>query len=138
MAHFAELDENNVVLQVLVVANSDIEVEDVLDGLDIVRDDEQAGIDFLKGIFPDSGTWVQTSYSRTFRHRFASWGGSYDADNDRFNDPQPFPSWTMDENEPWGWIPPTPFPDEPPADWNVYQWDEGTTSWVEVAPPGVG
>lgn len=132
MAHFAELDGDNIVLRVVVVDNSVVEVEDVLDGEVVIRDDEQAGIDWLNDLYPESGTWVQTSYSARIRFRYAAVGGSYDADTDRFYDQKPFPSWTLDESPPYGWIPPTPHPD----DGRYYLWDEDSASWVETALPG--
>ena len=118
MAHFAELDENNTVLGVLVVHNGVI----TLDGVE----DEQRGIDFLNDLIPDSGTWVQTSYNHNTRYRHAGIGYTYDADLDAFITPQPFPSWTVGENA--DWEPPVAYPD----DGNDYDWDEDTTSWVEV------
>ena len=118
MAHFAEIDESNTVVNVVVVHND----VTIIDGVE----DEQRGIDFLNDLFPDSGTWVQTSYNDNFRTRYASVGGTYDTTSDLFVVPQPFPSWSLDEN--FVWQPPTPMPD----DGNVYVWDEATTSWVEI------
>ena len=123
MAHFAELDATNTVLQVLSIHNDVTH----LDG----NEDEQRGIDFLNGLFPESGTWVQTSYNHNFRTRYAGVGGTYDATADLFIVPQPFPSWTLDDN--YVWEAPVPYPADPSAeDDPVYVWDEDTTSWVEV------
>ncbi|MFL0774202.1 MAG: hypothetical protein AB8A39_05505 [Prochlorococcus sp.] len=122
MAHFAELDEDNVVVRVLVVSNHIT----TIDGEEV----EQRGIDFLNDLLPDSGNWVQTSYNRTLRSNYAGIGKVYDPDNDVFYSPdQPYPSWSMDEN--YRWVPPEPPPvlDE---DSLGCQWDEDTTSWVEV------
>jgi hypothetical protein len=91
---------------------------------DDVSTDEQAGIDFLNDLYPDSGTWIQTS--TVIRQRYAGFGYTYDAGLDVFIAPQPYPSWVLDENTDWG--PPTPMPD----DGTCYYWDEDTTSWVEV------
>jgi hypothetical protein len=121
MAHFAELDETNTVVQVTVVHNDVTTVDGV--------EDEQRGIDFLNDLFPDSGTWVQTSYHGNQRHRYAGIGFIYDAGSDAFLVPQPFPSWTLDENT--NWQSPVPYPGvvgEAP----FYVWDEDTTSWVEI------
>jgi hypothetical protein len=116
MAHFAEVDATNTVVQVLVVSNDVTTIDGV--------EDEQRGIDFLNDLFPDSGTWVQTSYNRTIRHRYAGIGFSWDGTG--FAAPRPYPSWTLDDD--YQWQPPTPYPN----DGNDYYWDEDTTSWVEV------
>ena len=118
MAHFAELDETNTVLRVLVVGNDVTTIDGV--------EDEQRGIDFLDDLFPESGTWVQTSYNANQRHNYAGIGHTYDPDAGAFYSQSPFPSWSLDEN--FLWQPPTPYPDDGAA----YYWDEGTTSWVEV------
>lgn len=121
MAHFAELDENNVVLRVIVVANSVLD-----DGNG--GEDEQLGIDFCKQML--GGRWVQTSYNHNMRGRFAGVGDSYHEGLDMFITPQPYPSWTLDDAGVWQ--PPVAMPD----DGNDYLWDEDTTSWqmVETAP----
>jgi hypothetical protein len=93
-----------------------------LDGVE----DEQRGIDFLEDLLPGSGPWVQTSYNHTQRFHYARVGDTWDEANDAFYGPQPFPSWSLDEN--YVWQPPTPMPDDGP----FYDWDEATTSWVEV------
>lgn len=114
MAHFAELDETNTVLQVLVVHNDVTTVDGV--------EDEQHGIDFLNDIFPDSGMWVQTSYNSTIRHNYA--GGGFTWDGTGFAPPRPYPSWTLDAD--YLWEPPTPKPD----DGNPYEWNETDQVWV--------
>jgi hypothetical protein len=79
MAHFAKLDENNTVTQVVVVRNQDILVDDV--------ESEQAGKDFLASIgLP--GNWVQTSYNGNFRGPFAGTGSTYDPIKDEFIHPK--------------------------------------------------
>jgi hypothetical protein len=117
MAHFAELDDNNTVLRVMVVNDGDTADED---GSEV----ESVGQQYLADLF--GGTWVQTSFSGSMRRRFASVGSIYDPDLDIFLNPKPFPSWSLDEN--YVWQPPTPRPD----DGNQYDWDEDTTSWIEV------
>ena len=119
MAHFAELDENNVVLRVNVVHNDITTIDGV--------EDEQRGIDYLNGLYPDPVAWVQTSFNSNIRTRYAGVGYNYDADRDAFITPQPYPSWTLNEGT-LDWDPPEPRPD----DGNEYAWDEDTTSWVEV------
>lgn len=110
MAHFARIDENNIVTEVLVVDNSL----------------EHRGEDFLANELGLGGRWIQTSYNNNFRRRFASPGYLYDETNDVFIEPSPFPSWILDEN--WDWQPPTPYPN----DGLYYQWDEETLSWTNI------
>lgn len=116
MAHYAEIDATNTVVRVLVVSNDVTTIDGV--------EDEQKGIDFLNDLFPDSGTWVQTSYNRTIRRHYAGIGFSWDGTG--FAAPRPYPSWALDDD--YCWQPPTPYPN----DGNDYDWDEPTTSWVEM------
>ena len=118
MAHFAELNENNVVKRVFVVDNNELLDEN---GNEL----EQKGIDFFFKLF--GGRWVQTSYNSNFRKQYASPGYTYDASKDIFIKPQIFPSWTLDENS--DWQPPVEKPEGP------HRWDEPTLSWVEVVLP---
>ncbi len=122
MAHFAELDENNKVLQVVVVSNDVITVNGV--------ENEQLGIDFLNGLLPDSGTWIQTSYNNNIRFNYAGIGYIYDTENDAFHTSEPYPSWTLDEN--FRWQPPTPMPD----DGELYGWNEETQTWDQIEMDG--
>jgi hypothetical protein len=114
MAHFAQLDENNKVLTVVVVNN-----EDCLDENGI--ESEQVGSDFCTSLF--GGVWLQTSYNNSIRKQYAGIGFTYDSDADVFVAPQPFPSWTLDEND--DWQAPVPSPEGP------HYWDEETLSWKE-------
>ncbi len=124
MAHFAELDDSNLVTRILVVHND----VTTIDGVEV----EQRGIDFLNDLFPDSGTWVQTSYNHTIRYRYAAMGYTYDAENDAFIAPQPYPSWKLAPSN-FAWKAPVPHPIPNPVDGDpIYYWDEATTSWVEV------
>jgi hypothetical protein len=107
MAHFARI-ENNLVTEVLVVAN----------------DLEHRGADFLANDLGLGGTWLQTSYNNNFRKQFAGIGFTYDAVNDVFIAPQPYSSWTLDNN--FNWQPPTPRPEG--IGW---YWDEDSLSWLE-------
>jgi hypothetical protein len=118
MAHFAELDEKNVVLRVIVVDNAKL-----LDNLG--NENEQAGIDYIHNILGPDSIWVQTSYNGSFRVRFAGQGYTYDQNHDAFITPKPFPSWTFSDNI-LDWVPPVPYPE----DGNRYAWDENTTSWA--------
>lgn len=79
MAHFAEIDENNIVKRVIVVNN-----EVLLDENNVEQ--EHLGIEFCKNLF--SGNWIQTSYNSKFRKEFAGIGFIYDAENDCFQRPK--------------------------------------------------
>jgi len=115
MAHFAKLDENNIVTEVLVV-NNKVLLE--TDG----TESEYKGKVFLNGLFGNAN-WVQTSYNGNFRKQYAGAGYTYDETNDVFIAPQPFPSWSLDEN--FDWQPLTPYP----TDGQNYQWNEETQTW---------
>ena len=126
MAHFALIDENNIVQTVLVVGNEFTHNDEGVE-------EEQLGINFLKDLLPDQeGTWLQTSYNSNFRYDYASVGGSYDPVKDIFIQPQPFPSWVLDETGHF-WEAPVPYPsdtNEPP----FYYWNEESGEWVEQEP----
>jgi len=115
MAHFAELDESNIVKQVIVVHNNELLVDGV--------ESETKGIEFCQSLF--GGNWVQTSYNGTIRKNYAGVGYTYDPIADHFFAPQPFPSWVLDENAQWQ--PPVPMPVE---EGKVFVWDESVTNWI--------
>ena len=125
MSHFAQIDENGVVQQVLVIDQDEIN-------------------SYRWG---DPATWIQTSYntrggvyytpntgnpdpdqSKAFRKNYA--GAGYTWDGVGFAPPQPFPSWIKDGFT-YLWNAPVPYPD----DGNFYAWDEDTLSWIEFTPP---
>lgn len=118
MAYFAELDENNVVLRVLAVSNTDAP--------DPAPANEQQGINFLAGLGLGSN-WKQTSYNSTFRKNYAGVGFTFDAARDAFIAPKPFASWVLNETT-CQWEAPVAYP----TDGKFYSWDEDTTSWKEV------
>ena len=123
MAQFAEVADG-VVTRVLVVDNAELGDPE----------DEQAGIDFLEALLPDSGPWIQTSYN-TFgnqhpdgtplRGNYAGVGYTYDSTNDVFHEPQPYGSWSLSSD--WLWEAPI----ECPGNAEDWRWDEETVSWVE-------
>lgn len=117
MAHFAQLDENNVVLQVIVVSNSDCLDESG-------NESEAVGVAFCQSLL--GGNWKQTSYNGTIRKNYAGIGFTYDAGRDAFIAPKPYASWVLNEDT-CRWDAPIPMPTEG----GPYQWDEATTSWVE-------
>lgn len=112
MAHFAKLDENNVVTDIVVVAN-----EVIIDENGVEQ--EQLGIDFLKGLHGQDTTWVQTSYNYNFRCRYAMIGGTYNPTHDIFIVPKIHDSWTLNTTT-GEWDPPIPRPDYTES----YSWDE--------------
>ena len=122
MAHFAQLDSNNLVVQVIVIANS------AIDNLPYPSS-EPVGVAFCQEIFGADTVWKQTSYNRNFRYNFAGKRFTYDAANDAFIGIQPFPSWSLNQQT-FQWEAPVPLPD----DGNFYFWDEATLSWVEYTP----
>jgi hypothetical protein len=117
MAHFAELDESNIVTQVIVVHNNEL--------LDNGVESEAKGIAFCESLF--GGNWIQTSYNGNIRKNYAGIGHTYDASRDAFIAPQPFNSWTLDEDS-CKWQAPTPHPE----DGKVYYWSEDDLSWINT------
>jgi hypothetical protein len=116
MAHFAKV-EDGIVTEVLVIE------QDVID----------------TGAFGDPSLWVQTSYNtyggqhpegRPLRMNYAGVGYTYDADRDAFIAPQPFASWTLNEDT-CLWDAPSSYP----TDSKPYRWDEATLAWVEITLP---
>jgi hypothetical protein len=88
MAHFAKLDENNVVTTVVVVNNSELLVDGV--------ESEAKGVGFLTGLFGESN-WKQTSYNATIRKNAAGIGYTYDPERDAFIAPKPGDNYVLDE-----------------------------------------
>ena len=119
MAHFAKLDDNNVVLEVHCVHNNEL----LVDGVEY----EIKGIDFLITWSGGYTKWKQTSYNGNMRKNYAGVGYTYDDERDAFIPPRPYTSWLLDEQT-CQWNPPVSYPD----DGNRYQWDEATTSWVAL------
>lgn len=122
MAHFAKLDENNLVVEVNVVNNEDIQ------NLDF-PESEPIGVEFLTQWSGGYVSWKQTSYNGTFRKNYAGIGYGYDAEREAFVPPKPYASWLIDENT-CLWIAPIPYPD----DGNIYTWDEATLAWISNDP----
>jgi hypothetical protein len=105
MSHWAEIDENNIVLRVLVGNNSE-------------PDEGEAFMNSL------GGTWVKTSYNGNIRKNYAGNGYLYDAERDAFIAPKPYDSWILNE-ETCRWEAPVAYP----TDGMMYVWDEETTDW---------
>lgn len=117
MAHFAELDENNVVKRVIVVANKDTADADG-------NEKESIGVAFCQKLL--GGNWVQTSYNGSIRKNYAGIGYTYDTALDVFVPPKPFPSWVLNSDTAQ-WEAPVPMP----TDGKKYSWDEASQLWVE-------
>lgn len=111
MAHFAEVDENNIVTQVLVVPD----------------DQENRGQEFLAVDLGLGGTWIQTSYNSRIRYNYAGIGYIWDpnfGEDGAFYPPSPYSSWTLDNDAKWQ--PPVPYPDDDGS----YVWDEEIQEWI--------
>tara|TARA_B110000483_G_C17826463_1_gene401045 strand:- start:60 stop:428 length:369 start_codon:yes stop_codon:yes gene_type:complete len=117
MAHFAKINDNNIVEQVIVVNNDAILDENNIES-------EQIGIDFCKSLLGKNTNWIQTSYNGSFRKNYAGVGHIYNAKGDGFYAPQPFDSWTLNEDT-FIWEAPVEYPDNE----NTYTWNEETLSW---------
>jgi hypothetical protein len=110
MAHFAKLDQNNVVTEVVVVSND-------------VATNEEAGVSFLRNLYKEpTANWKQTSYNSTIRKNFAGVGYIYDNNNDAFIPPKPYNSWILNEDT-CKWEAPIVRPE------GSYQWNEETQTW---------
>ena len=124
MAHFAEIDSNNIVTRVLVVDNSQ----------------EDNGQEFLANTLGLGGTWVKTSYNTQggvhtsggtpFRKNYAGIGYTYDSGRDAFIPPKPYASWLLNEDT-CLWDAPTPMPVE---EGKIFKWVEEDLNWQEITP----
>ena len=120
MAHYAQVNSDKVVVQVLVMDN-DMEA----------NDGEQACIDWLQANV-HSDAWVKTSYNNNIRKQYAGVGYTYDSSKDKFISPQPYASWALDSDDDWQ------APITMPDDDKKYSWDEdayqadNSQGWVEV------
>lgn len=110
MANFANINENNEVVNVIVI-------EDQY---------ENDGQNYINNVLGLSGEWIQTSYTNSIRGNFASKKSIYDRENDVFYSQQPFPSWVL--NNEWQWEAPIPYPTTD----TLLGWDEDTLSWIEI------
>ena len=127
MAHFAKINSDNIVTEVIVINN------------DVIKDSsgneqEFLGVTFCMEIFGD-GTYIQTSYNSNMRKNMATVGSTYDSTRDAFIRPKRYPSWVLDEST-CRWKPPIDHPSDSEAvGGNVlYQWDESITNWKATQP----
>jgi len=121
MAHFAQLDGNNVVTQVIVVANEELLFEGV--------ENETQGVIFCRSLFGNDTKWVQTSYNGNIRKHYAGIGFTYDADKDAFIAPQPYASWVLDADLNW-----TAPVEMPVVEGKFFGWFEPNQEWIEIKP----
>jgi hypothetical protein len=122
MAHFAEIDSNNIVIRVLVIDDSQ----------------ELRGHDFLSNDLKLGGNWIKTSYNTRgnihlkggtpFRKNYAGKGYVYDSIRDAFIPPKPFSSWSLNEDT-CLWQPPISYPTDSTK---RYKWDESIMNWMEI------
>lgn len=130
MAHFAKLNDYDIVDQVIVVSNEELQ------NLPF-PESEPLGIAFLTEWSGGYKNWKQTSYNGNFRKHFAGHGYFYDKYRDAFipSRPEQYLSWVLDQ-EKLLWVPPIPYPNDP--DLNVrYKWDETTISFVKIQLPTI-
>jgi len=118
MAHFAELDENNIVLRVIVIHNNECKDQDG-------NENEVIGALFCHNLL--GGRWKQTSYNSRIRKNYAGLDYKYDEQKDAFIPPKPYVSHVLNE-ETCRWEPPVPYP----TDGKIYNWNEETLSWIEI------
>jgi hypothetical protein len=118
MAHFAQINEENIVTQVIVVANQNTSNQDGIE-------DEAIGAAFCNNLL--GGTWKKTSYNGNIRKNYAGIGYKYDETLDAFIPPQPFTSWILDETT-CQWKSPIDYPN----DGNFYKWNEETLTWDAI------
>ena len=116
MAHFAKIDENNIVTQVVVVEN-----KDTADATGVEK--EHIGAAHLEKIL--GGVWKQTSYNGNFRKNYAGIGYTFDEQRNAFIPPKPFNSWILNETI-CQWEAPVAMPN----DGQMYTWDENVVNWI--------
>ena len=125
MAHFAQLNDSNVVLAVNVIADADCLDDDN-------NESEAVGISFCKSLWGSDTTWKQTSYNNRIRKQLAVPGGTYDATADEFVSIKPFASWVLDSDNDWqAPISKPSIPEGKTVNWDesAYQADN-STGWV--------
>ena len=122
MRYYTQIDSDNIVIQVIVVDNSD-------------APNEAAGIAFCQELLGVDTNWIQTKEDGSIRFRHAGIGMKYDTTNDVFYDQSPYPSWVLNTST-WVWDAPVALPDDAgmdttdnPTEYVSYDWDEGSTTW---------
>jgi hypothetical protein len=118
MAHFAQIDNNNIVINIIVVHNNELLNQDG-------NESELKGIDFCKSLFGQDTKWIQTSYNSSFRKNYAEIGYTYDETLDAFIASKPYNSWILNEDT-CRWEAPVAMP----QDGKLYTWSEETLTWI--------
>ena len=113
MAHYAKINQYNIVEQVIVIDNS-------------LEPTEADGTAYCQSLF-NGGNWKKTSYNDNIRKNFAGIGYTYDVRRDAFIAPRPYASWILDEAT-CQWTSPVPYP----QDDKVYGWDDINQEWFEI------
>ena len=125
MAHFAELNSSNEVLQVVVISNEDVDANG--------GDESTQAETFVATIVP-YGTggvaWKQTSYNNNFRKQYAGIGYSYNSSKDKFLSPQPYASWSLNSNDDWEAPVTAPTVTEIDSNPVSISWDEDNQKWL--------
>jgi hypothetical protein len=124
MAHYAFLDENNIVTEVIVGK------DEAEDGVDWEQHYGSFRGQVCKRTSYNTSGGVHSGGGTPFRKNYAGLGYTYDEQRDAFIPPRPFPSWSLNETT-CLWEPPVAMPE----DGQLYQWDESTQQWQLVAPP---
>lgn len=125
MAHFAKIDSNNIVTEIVAVNNNVLLTADGTES-------ELKGKQFLNGLLGQA-EWVQTSFNASFRKNFAGLGHTYDSTRDAFVSPKPFNSWILNEDT-CQWEAPV----QHPIDGTVCEWDEENQEWINcIIPPNI-
>jgi hypothetical protein len=125
MAHYAFLDENNIVIEVITGVDEDVTQIDI-DGTEIGGSSEawETWYSNFKG-----QTCKRTSYNGNHRKRYAGVGYKYDEDFDAFIPPQPYPSWKLNYTT-YDWVPPIPKPEDTKE--YFWKWSEINLEWIQI------
>lgn len=133
MAHYAFLDENNVVTEVITGRDENEVVDGITDweahyGEFRGQVCKRTSYNTFGGVYWDQSTDEPSDdQSKAYRGNYAAIGFTYDDTLDAFIPPQPFPSWTLDEST-FLWVAPVPYPD----DGEAYEWDDESSSWLPL------
>jgi len=147
MASFAQLDENNVVINTIAVADSDTTneqgVEDEATGIQFCKNllgqdtiwkkssrNTFKGVYYTPNVYDEKGPIADPDQSKAFRKNGAGKGHTYDSVRDAFIPPKPYPSWILNETTCW-WDSPIPYPADTPV---PLVWDEANQQWIEKFP----